>query len=242
MQPAVADKLWQLNRDFYAALAEPFAASRAAPQAGWQRLLPWLPTKGTLLDIGCGNGRLAHFLHRRRSALHYIGVDGSAALLGEATRRAAAADIPASFVQADLAAADWPTQVARQSVEAIALLAVLHHVPGRRHRVGLLRALRRLLAPEGVLLLSTWQFLNEDRLRRKQMPWSAAGLAPDQVESGDYLLDWQRSGVGLRYCHLVDEAELRQLAAEAGLEPQTVYHDDGRSRMLNLFAVLRPRI
>ncbi len=71
------------------------------------------------------------------------------------------------------------------------------------------------------------------------MPWDAAGLTPDQVEAGDALLDWQRGGVGLRYCHLVDEAEVTTLASQAGLDVQTMFYDDGRSKNLNLFAVLR---
>lgn len=96
-----------------------------------------------------------------------------------------------------------------------------------------------LLTDEGTLLLSTWQFMNEARLRRKIMPWNAAGLTPEQVEAGDALLDWQRGGSGLRYCHLVDEAELTALASQAGLVIQAMFYDDGRSSNLNLFAALR---
>jgi hypothetical protein len=118
---------------------------------------------------------------------------------------------------------------------------VLHHIPGWHGRRNLLAQLAGLLADDGVLALSTWQFLNEARLRRKVVPWSAAGLAPDQLEPGDYLLDWQRGGAGLRYCHLVDEAELAALAGLAGLQLQAIYYDDGRNKNLNLFAVLRPR-
>lgn len=240
MQPAVVDRLWQLNRDFYTALAEPFAASRAAPQAGWQRLAPFLPQHGMLLDAGCGNGRLAHFLHTAQPALGYVGVDGSAALLSAARRSAAAAGLAASFIQADLAAADWPAQLPQQGFAAVALLAVLHHVPGWAARVALLHRSAAVLAANGVILLSVWQFLNEDRLRRRLMPWNAAGLQADEVEPEDYLLDWQRGGTGLRYCHWVSEAELAGLAAAAGLAVRTLFYADGRSGRLNLFAVLQP--
>ena len=74
------------------------------------------------------------------------------------------------------------------------------------------------------------------------MPWRAAGLASDQVEPGDYLLDWQRGGSGLRYCHLVDEPELIDLASQAGLRAEATFHDDGRNRNLNLFALLRRQL
>ena len=236
MDNSTVQALVDLNRRFYERFALDFARSRSPEQAGLRRLLAFLPAQGHLLDVGCGQGRLAALLARHGSALRYTGVDNSAALLALAREQALA--LQTRWIEADLLSESWPDQVPAAQFEAIASLAVLHHLPGRRNRLGLLRAMQRLLAPDGVLLLSTWQFLNEDRLRRKQMPWSAAGIAPEQVEPGDYLLDWQRGGSGLRYCHLVDEAELRQLAAEAGLEPQAVYYDDGRSRTLNLFAVL----
>jgi hypothetical protein len=58
--------------------------------------------------------------------------------------------------------------------------------------------MRRLLLPEGRLLLSNWQFATNSRQRRKQLAWSTAGLEPADVEPGDYLLSWQRGGLGLR--------------------------------------------
>ena len=72
------------------------------------------------------------------------------------------------------------------------------------------------------------------------MPWREVGLAESDLEPGDYLLDWHRGGSGLRYCHLVDEAELTALAGAAGLTVSDLYYADGVGQNLNLFAVLRP--
>jgi hypothetical protein len=58
--------------------------------------------------------------------------------------------------------------------------------------------------------------------------WSAVGLTEADVEPGDYLLTWERGGQrGLRYVHLVAEAEVRQLAERAGLEVAEVFQSDG---------------
>ena len=46
-------------------------------------------------------------------------------------------------------------------------LAVQHHVPSSRLRERVLCDVAGLLAPQGLLLLSTWQFLDSARMRRK---------------------------------------------------------------------------
>ncbi len=63
---------------------------------------------------------------------------------------------------------------------------------------------------------SNWQFLNSPRLRKRIQPWTRAGLTADQVDPGDYLLDWRRGGEGLRYVHHFSPEELAELAAETG--------------------------
>ncbi len=242
MNTATSEVLLNLNRAFYARFADQFAHSRTPNQPGWQRLLPFLPHSGRLLDVGCGDGRLARLLDREGRRVAYIGVDSSPQLLAIAGAEAAALSMPATFVEADVAETGWTHRLPAHSYHAVTALAVLHHIPGQQQRRALLAQLADLLAEDGVLALSTWQFMNEARLRRKIVPWSAAGLTSEQVEAGDALLDWQRGGIGLRYCHLVDEAELTALASQAGLDVQTIFLDDGRDKNLNLFAVLRRRL
>lgn len=239
MDASTTETLLRLNRTFYDRFAQQFAQSRTPNQPGWQRLLPFLPHSGRLLDVGCGHGRLARLLDQQGRRVAYIGVDNSPQLLAIARTDAANLAIPTTFVEADVTADGWIPRLPAGPFDAVVAMAVLHHIPGWQRRRDLLAQLAGLLTDEGTLMLSTWQFMNEARLRRKIVPWNAAGLTPDQVEAGDTLLDWQRGGVGLRYCHLVDEAELAALASQAGLAIQTMFYDDGRSGNLNLFAVLR---
>jgi SAM-dependent methyltransferase len=238
MDTATIETLLRLNRVFYDRFAAQFAQSRTPNQPGWRRLLPFLPEQGRLLDVGCGHGRLARLLDQRGPRLAYVGVDSSPHLLAIARADAVALAMLTDFIEADVTTLGWTARLPSGSFDAIAALAVLHHIPGRQLRRDLLAQLADLLAADGVLVLSTWQFMNEARLRRKIVPWSAAGLTPAQVEAGDALLDWQRGGAGLRYCHGVDEGELSGLAEQAGLKVQAMFYDDGRDKNLNLFAVL----
>jgi 2-polyprenyl-3-methyl-5-hydroxy-6-metoxy-1,4-benzoquinol methylase len=118
------------------------------------------------------------------------------------------------------------------------VLAVLHHIPGYNLRERVLRDVAALLEPHGCLILSTWQFLDSSRMRRKIVDWAGVGIAEEALEPGDYLLDWKRGGSGLRYCHLVDKPEVERLAAESGLRVCETFRAGGREGDLSLFAVL----
>jgi hypothetical protein len=115
---------------------------------------------------------------------------------------------------------------------------VLHHLPGWQLRREVMAGLASLLEPGGQMVVSTWQFMHSARLRRKIVPWQAIGLTPDQVEPGDFLLDWRRGGYGLRYCHFVAESEMVELAEIAGMALRAMFRADGREGDLNLFTVL----
>jgi 2-polyprenyl-3-methyl-5-hydroxy-6-metoxy-1,4-benzoquinol methylase len=121
----------------------------------------------------------------------------------------------------------------------VTALAVLHHIPGFDTRQRFVQAARACLKPDGVLILSNWRFVQNPRMQRKMLPWSAAGLSEADVEPGDYLLDWKKDGAGMRYAHQLDEAEVAALAAGAGLEVVEQFVADGREGDLSLYSVLR---
>lgn len=240
MDGKTVQRLLALNRQFYDEFADSFAESRGFEQPGLRRALDFLPAAGRLLDVGCGNGRLAHVLESAGRSVEYLGIDSSARLLEIARRQAASLrPVQAEFLIIDITTAAWSSMLPAGRFQAIAMLALLHHLPGWQTRCDVLTALHNLLDAHGTVVVSAWQFMNEARLQRKVVPWSAIGLRDEQVESGDVLLDWRRGGSGLRYCHLVSEAELAALAQAAGLVLTDVYYADGRSQNLNLFGVLR---
>jgi len=86
MDEAVARRLVALNEAFYERFAAPFAASRATPPPGFERLLTYLPAAPSrVLDVGCGDGRFGRFLRGRDPAIDpttgYTGVDFSTRIL-----------------------------------------------------------------------------------------------------------------------------------------------------------------
>ncbi len=238
MKTRIARRLLQLNAEFYQRFAAEFAESRRGVQPGIQRALRALPGCRSILDVGCGDGRVAQALRQMGWSGEYVGVDGSEALL-ERARARSRAPLRARFIRADLESADWPRCLPRREFDAALFLAVLHHIPGARRRLRLMRQIAGLLRPGGWAVVSTWQFLGSDRLKSKIVPWGRLGIEAAEVDPGDYLLDWKRGGEGLRYVTALDEPTLRRMAGAAGLRVEETYRADGRSGELSLYVVAR---
>jgi tRNA (uracil-5-)-methyltransferase TRM9 len=236
VNPTTLSRLLDLNRQFYQTFALPFSATRQRLQPGVLSILEQVSPGDDLLDLGCGNGELPRELARCGHAGSYTGLDFSLALLEQA-----AADQPSNFrfLQADLTSMDWDASLAGNRYDVILVLAVLHHIPGTDLRLQILRKVRSLLPDEGRFIHSEWQFLNSPRLAARVQPWEKIGLSVDDVDQGDYLLDWRQGGSGLRYVHYFSEIELQQLAKATGFEIIESFLSDGENGRLGLYQVWR---
>lgn len=247
MSKATVQRLLALNREFYATIAEPFDATRAGLPLGWQQLRTWLPIPRTerpvrVLDVGCGNGRWARALENWGIESDYLGIDGNPKLLHLAADNThSLTTVQTVFKEADFTTLGWSDGLGLQpaSFDLVVCLAALHHVPGYDVRIQVVQTLASLLAPQGLLIFSHWQFLHSDRFVRKQITWQTIGLTSADVEPGDALLPWQQGSYAIRYVHQIDEGEMAALAHGAGLQVVTTFGADGKEGNLNLYAVLK---
>ena len=239
MKENVVQKLLDINREFYQTFAPDFSATRMRLQPGAKRILKNVTLQSNILDLGCGNGELARSLAEMGFKGRYLGLDFSADLL-EIARKGTTETGLYSFIQADLASPQWDLEVkefANLGIDIVFAFASFHHLPGRDIHIQVLQKIHSLLKDGGCLIHSHWQFLNSVRLRKRIQPWSAAGLAPDDVEPGDYLLDWRQGGYGLRYVHLFSQDELISLAEKTGYKMVESFYSDGEGGKLGLYQV-----
>ncbi|MFJ2579811.1 class I SAM-dependent methyltransferase [Kitasatospora aureofaciens] len=107
-------------------------------------------TSGTVLDIGCGNGKFVGRLHHDRPDLQIVGTDISAGIL---------ADVEKPVLVADAQALPF----ADDSADAVLALHMLYHVSDIETTI---KELARVLRPGGVLIASTNSDTDKQELDR----------------------------------------------------------------------------
>ncbi|HXJ51750.1 MAG TPA: class I SAM-dependent methyltransferase [Burkholderiales bacterium] len=151
----------------------------------------------TVLDYGCGTGRIALELARRAYRLE--GVDGSSAMVEQATRNAAAEGLSTVSFRA----IDPDTWHAGRRYDAVVCSSVIEYVPDDAR---LLQRLAEALAPGGALLISV---PNRDSLARKAI--DAARSARNRLLGRRHDLQYTR--------HQYSPASFAGMLERAGFEP-----------------------
>ncbi len=255
MRAETAAALHRVNLDFYQRHAEEFDATRQAAWAGWRQVAEAVEDSSdgrcrSVLDLGCGNGRLAGFLEDRwQRRFDYLGIDASGSLLDLAAARSG--DAGWRFLRRDLLLQGLPPELPGAPFQLVAVFGLMHHLPGAANRRGLLRRAARLLASGGLLAVSFWQFGDRARFRRRVVPWeeynrtAAEPIDASDLEPGDRLLTWgtpDAAGSGppaVRYCCWTPPPAADRLLDGLPLEQVAAYSADGAGRDQNLYRLMR---
>ena len=239
MNSNTAERLLALNREFYNRFGGQFSATRQRLQPGVKRILDSIRGDVSVLDLGCGNGNFLRGLAGRGHQAALLGVDFSLPLLQDA-REASRPGV--EFRKADLSqlsvGIDQLLVTGQWSV--VTCFATLHHIPSSEIRLNILRTVRELLKPDGKFIISNWQFLNSAKLTSRIQKWDRAGIQENEVDEGDYLLDWRSGGEGLRYAHHFSAAELLGLAEQSEMRVTDSFLSDGEGGNLGLYQEWAP--
>ena len=196
---------WNLTR------SKTYGESKSLNWPVTQKYLDKLKAGQTLLDVGCGNGRLVSGLANN---VRYLGFDFSKRLVTEAKR-----NFPLfEFEYGNMV--EENTWEGKDMYDAIFSVAVLHHLPEREQQLFVLGHMRDKLKEHGFIYISVWNLWQEKysqahldsiELKKKNKRWVEIPFAKK----------WKR------FCFQMDVPYLIDLFPEAKLEIEEIYYADG---------------
>jgi ubiquinone/menaquinone biosynthesis C-methylase UbiE len=182
----------------------------------------------SVLDWGCGNGRLFELLGGKK--IGYLGLDVSQQLLDEASEHHGGENREFKRIlssQNSIASPD-------SSFNSVYSIAVFHHLPGKEYREKTAQEIYRNLKPGGYVVITVWN-LWQDRYRKKIFKnWKNKILGKSELDWNDCRISFtDNEGKKFhRYHHAFTKRELRKLFRRAGFEIQRCDVIDGRNIVL----------
>lgn len=246
----------ELVQNFYDQNSQAFSDSRAHFWPGWEKLWDYLEIEHaelvnnstvSILDLGCGNGRLAEFYATKLESkrMNYLGLDISKQLLAQAEVKLANIPAKIELKQFDLSqTAELEKLLGQRKFELINLMAVTHHLPSAESRTNLFRILKGNLSPTGLIVFTTWEFTQEESLEKLIVSGAELEeyLQANSLELGenDYFLRWggMEAQKSFRFVHAFTQQEVMGLIKDSGLILRHSFAADGRNGKLNHYYIL----
>ena len=206
MDREYAQQLLNKTRQDYNLIARDFSSTRRFVWQGLEPLYNYALPGEKVLDLGCGNGRLLQIF--KEIDIDYIGVDSSEKLIEIAKKT-----YPnTKFEVADALHLSFPNN----HFDKVYSIAVLHHIPSNKLRLQFLEGIKRVLKPEGLLVITVWDLWRWRKFKKlfKFTLLKASGRS--KLDYKDVFVPWQKDCQ--RYVHCFTKKELKKLIKKTGFK------------------------
>lgn len=183
-------------KEDYNLIADEFDATRQKP---WKEFfLCKKYARGRVLDVGCGNGRLAYFLKKqiKNKTIDYIGIDNSRALIKIAKKNHPFARFRYGDIL-NIPLGSW-------FFDTIFCIAVLHHIPSKNLQLKALKEMKRVLKKSGVLVITVWNL--QQKKYKKYI----------DAKTREAFIPWGQDKKVRRFYYAFTAPEFKQLLKKAG--------------------------
>jgi len=207
MKKKFAKKLLKKNRKDYDKLALLYQEKRSQLTPDILYLKKFAGKGDKILDLGCGYGRLNEIF--KDLDIDYVGTD-------------------LSVSQIKLARETYPDKKFKTSkilsqpfkddtFDKVFCLSVIHHIPSTDFKIKFLREIKRILKPDGKLVLTSWYVWYNPKIRQTMKQLNNKTMK--KLDKNDIILpfkDNQGKIIANRYIHCFEIKELKELIGKAG--------------------------
>lgn len=204
MKEKTAKELLKKVEKDYGQIAEDFDKTRKWLWPEFDFFKKYIKTNQTILDFGCGNGRLNELFEN----INYIGIDNNKNFIDIAQKNYPSA----KFVLGNLVELQSTYQA-----DLIFSIAAFHHIPSIKLRKKSIRVFNQNLKQDGLLILTVWNLFQRKYLKNILMAILKFIYTFGKYDWNDTFIPWGKSGIK-RYYHAFTPNELKSLFKKSNFE------------------------
>ncbi len=171
-----------------------------------------------ILDLGCGNGRLAQLF--ADCEISYLGIDVSEELIKIAKKKFAVKN-NIRFEVGDI----LNLQLQKNNFDLVYVLAVLHHIPSEALRLKALEDINKAMKKNATLFISNWNIFGSAKYRKFLFNF-AYKASQGVFNIKDAFVPWKKGSSHLRYIHNFTKNEMRNLLQKTGFDVKELYYEN----------------
>jgi ubiquinone/menaquinone biosynthesis C-methylase UbiE len=218
MKKEITDKILAETESGYDLMAGKFSETRKYFWRELEFIGDYAKEGDTVLDFGCGNGRLLELFSDKN--INYFGADVSARLIGLGKNKYSGKN--AEFSKIDPSQTSLPFQ--DNFFNTVYSIAVFHHFPGKEYREQIAGELYRVTRPGGYAVITVWNLWQKKYLKNILKNWISKLVLKSPLDFNDCYVTFKNNqgAVFSRYHHAFTGKELASIFTGAGFKKEAV--------------------
>jgi tRNA (uracil-5-)-methyltransferase TRM9 len=213
MEDRETQKILEEIETGYDVMSVKFSETRKYFWRGLEFIEEYVKKGDKVLDFGCGNGRLLELFNGKNVA--YFGLDISEKLLEIAKKK-----YPSERANFQKITGSGSLAFPENSFNAVYSVAVLHHLPGAKRRLEIVKELKRVLKPEGKVIITVWHLWQKKYIKNILQNWKDKLLGKSNWDWNDCYISFadNQGNKFQRFHHAFTKRELKRLFLAAGFK------------------------
>lgn len=235
MDKTANSSIVKMNQKGYDQIATEFSNTRDHSWQDVDYLFKFVKPGDTVLDIGCGNGRLLRNSKHKIPNSNYLGVDFSGNLIEEARRLHPGFRFEVGDILEDKLTI---INEGEKKFDAVFLISVLNHFPREVHDL-VLRNVKKCLKPGGRLLMvnwNLWNVKNKKSVIRMKLHANNANMRMTRMGIKNILTTWKGGDKEAQlFYYAFTKGELKRLLKKNGFIVEENFYSKRGKRSSWLF-------